>query len=285
MGPEQKYLEHIHIDESKFREFLYSSDLETRENAIVALWGLVAQLGGLPPFISIEEFREFLESTELESKQLEITALGGLVTQLGGLPPFISTEELVELMIDTSLIVPKKGDFKPWLLESQMLELMQIYLSEVDDLDPLFACFKTRMKEDVEIHGGDMVLRICELYASERKTIVAKDIFAILNIALISQEVSEPNKLLALDIIGNLADQGVDVRRVKRILKKTADGERCGVTKRAQEVYMEAYSGGFNKPPNWFDRKWDQFRMWKHSKRRIVPPAPPLPVKKIKRTS
>jgi len=121
-----------------------------------------------------------------------------------------------------------------------------------------------------------MIVELCHSCVARGK--ITDDVFAIINIALRSPAVQQHSQYRAIEAIDMMLHLGVDSRKVKKSLKKASSGTNCIHAKYAAKVYARGEATGFQKPPNWFVRKRDQFNMWMHSRKKIVKPE------KIKRT-
>jgi len=243
MNAERRYEEGTHIDERKLREFIFSKDKKVQHYAISSLTGMVIQFRGLPPCIRVEE--------------------------------------LVDLALDSGLgDGPRGEEVTPIMIQKKTWTVLQRYIAKIEDISPLLRQVKKRMKKDVEIHGGGFLLEICGRCIEVGK--ISNDIFAVLAIGLKSPSVAEHNKSRTLELIEEMIEKEMDIHKLKRVLKQAADGKlECCPRKTARGIYIEAASANFNKPPNWFIRKRNAFRMWRYSEKKTVPP-PPM---KIKRNS
>jgi len=284
MNPGKEYKERIRVDEAKFREFLYSSEPKTQTNAINALWGMMAEIGGVPPFVSVPEVHGFFGSASMENRKNALLMLKCLIAKSENkLPPFISTAEFVELLVDSASVAARMDNAASFNLRNQIVQTLTYYLAYVPDSSSLISSFREKMNQDIDVERKETLLRLSEWYMNERRGHASKEIFSILNIALNSPEFGTEAKLLALEMVDQLIEQDVDVRKMKKSLKKHADGGGASeVTRKAQRSYIEAYRRGFNKPPNWFAKKCEQFKRWRRGKRNTIPAsAPPEKLKRI----
>ena len=229
--------------------------------------------------IDEQKLREMIFSQNRQTKYFAISSLTGMITRFHYLPSGI-IEELVNIALDANLGVGTSGQaVTPLKIQMKTWSVLQNYIENTNDLSPLFKQVKKRMEADVEIHGGGFLLEICAQCIGVGK--VSNDLLAVLAIGLKSPSVQEHNKHRTLELIEELIGKGVDVRKLKRTLKKAADGKIDCPQSKARGVYIEAASANFNKPPSWFMQKRDAFRMWKYSKKKIIPP----PQMKLKRSS
>lgn len=220
------------------------------------------------------KLREFLLSEDRRTQLFAIDALDKMVFEFGGLPPCITPAELVDIAIDSGLepgspagsIALKEIQKKAW-------SVIKRYIQATDDVSPLLKQAKKRIKEDAEVHGGCFPLKICAYCVQFRK--YSKELADALAMGLISPSVSEHNKQGILEIAETMFERGMDMRGIRRALKKGADGKIVGChSAKARSIYTKASIGKFNTPPGWFSRQRAKFRMFRMS-RRNTRPAPP----------
>ncbi|MBD3389562.1 hypothetical protein GF415_01250 [Candidatus Micrarchaeota archaeon] len=219
------------------------------------------------------KLREFLLSEDRRTQLFAIDALDKMVFEFGDLPPCISPAELVDIAVDSGLesnfpgegIALEKIQEKTW-------SVIRRHIQATDDVSPLLRQAKKRIGEDVEVHGGDFPLKLCAYCVQFRK--YSKELSDALAIGLKSPSVSEQNKQGILEIAETMFERGMDMRGIKRALKKAADGKLVGCqSAKARSIYTKASIGKFNRPPGWFSRQRTKFRMFKMS-RRNTRPAP-----------
>ncbi len=229
--------------------------------------------------MDVDKLLEFIHSGNREMQSYALSALENIVMTFGDLPPAIQIGGLIDIALDMESAVYKKGDIvTPKLIQEKIRKILQWHIYKTDNVEPLLEYMKKRMKEDVEIHEGGFLLEICNYSAKVGK--VSLDLFAILNISLGSASVQEHNKVAALETIEVLLGAGEDIRRVKRMLRKVADGKSGYLNTKAQGIYIQAASQKFNKPPNWFVRKRNAFKTWRMDNRATLIPKP---VEKLRR--
>ncbi|MFP3949730.1 MAG: hypothetical protein ACLFUZ_01410 [Candidatus Micrarchaeia archaeon] len=227
------------------------------------------------------KLREFLLSEDRHTQLFAIGAVNMITFEFGGLPPCITSEELVDLAVDSGLESnsPKDG-IALEKIQKKTWEVLKRHIWETGDVSPMFRQVKKRMAGDVEIHGGGFLLKMCEYCVRIKK--VPKELSDALAIGLKSPSVSEQNKQKILEIAETMFEKGMDMRGIKRALKKAADGKIVGChSAKARSIYTKATISNFNKPPDWFSRQRAKFRMFRMSRRntRPAPPAKNLPGK------